>query len=316
MTDKIIDGTLFNANQIMFGTPKVSSAQGGKSISILNRSTKTGLVLATPLMLTWGGKDFKEPGAEVGNDKFDMALQFPSADYQTADSAAFLENMKAFEKQVKESAFTYAKDWFGSKAPKSLEVVDALFTPMLKYSKDKASGDYDYTKPPTLKVKIPKWEGAWKSEIYDEDGCKLFPSTTNPDVTPIDYLKKGTMVMCLIQCVGIWIVNGNFGVGWKLVQAVVQKPKPSLSGQCFLKLKTADKEKLQSQNVPEEEVVDHVASSIVDDSDEEEEEEEELVEKLMPPAPPPTPVVVQKAAEPDEEEKKIVVKKVIKKKAP
>jgi hypothetical protein len=313
MSEKIIEGTLFNTNQVIFGTPKVSSAQGGKSIGILNKGTKTGLVLATPLMLTWGGKDFKEPGAEIGNDKFDMALQFPSAEYQTADSTAFLNNMKAFESHLKDSAFTNAKDWFG-KSLKSPDVVEALFNPMLKYSKDKATGDYDLTKAPTLKVKIPKWEGAWKSEIYDEDGCKLFPSATNTNVTPVDYLKKGSMVMCLIQCVGIWIVNGNFGVGWKLVQAVVQKPKPTLSGQCFLKLKTVDKEKLQSQRVPDEEVVseDHVASSIVDDSDEEEEEEEE---EMMPPAPPPTPVpvVAQKAEE--DEEKKIVVKKIIKKKA-
>ena len=189
MSDKIIDGTLFNANQVIFGAPKVSSAQGGKSISILNKGTKTGLVLATPLMLTWGGKDFKESGAEFGNDKFDMSLQFPSADYQTADSTAFLENMKSFENAVKVKAFDSAKDWFG-KVLKSPDVVDALFTPMLKYSKDKATGDYDLTKAPTLKVKIPKWEGAWKSEIYDEDGCKLFPSATNPNVTPIDYLKK------------------------------------------------------------------------------------------------------------------------------
>ena len=124
--------------------------------------------------------------------------------------------------------------------------------------------------------------------------------------------------MCLIQCVGIWIVNGNFGIGWKLVQAVVQKPKPTLSGQCFLKLKSVDKEKLQSQRVPEEDAIseDHVASSIVDDSDEEEEEEEE-VEKLMPPVPPPAPASVPAPVvlkvEPEDESKK-VVKKVIKKK--
>jgi hypothetical protein len=46
---------------------------------------------------------------------------------------------------------------------------------MLKYTKDKATGEPDLTKSPTLRIKLPQWEGVWKFEIYDEDGAKLYP---------------------------------------------------------------------------------------------------------------------------------------------
>ena len=271
MADRIIDGTQFNAENIIFSAPK-ATPQGAKSVNVLNKATKTILTLSTPLMLTWGASDYKAEGEEKGNGKFEMSLQFPTAEYQTADTSAFLANIKGLEEKIKASALINSKEWFG-KVHKSSEVVDALWTPMLKYSKDKNTGEPDLTKQPTLRVKLPQWEGVWKSEIYDEDGCKLFPSMTNQAVTPLDYLKKGSNIMCLIQFGGIWFINGKFSANWKLVQAVVQKPKATLTGQCFIKLKPQDKEKLQAQTVPDDGAVDHVQSTLVDDSDEEEEDE-------------------------------------------
>jgi hypothetical protein len=190
---------------------------------------------------------------------------------------------------------------------------------MLKYSKDKQSGDYDYTKAPTLRIKMPQWEGVWKSEIYDEDGNKLYPSQGS-NSSPIDYLKKGSNIACLIQFAGIWFVNGKFSASWKLVQAVVQKPRATLQGQCFIKLKTQDKEKLKTQ-VVEDDVDDHVTSTIVEDSDN---EDNESVDVVSTPVVQPT-VVVEEVKEPEPvaqvtaaqvtaDEPKKVVKRVVKKK--
>jgi len=306
MAERIIDGTQFKTDQIIFCAPK-ATPQGAKSINLISKATKTSLTLSTPLLLTWGASDYKAEGEEKGNGKFDMSLQFPSDEYKTEDSEAFLRNLQALENTIKENALTYSKEWFG-KVHKSSEVVDALWTPMLKYVKDKATGEYDYTKKPTLRVKIPQWEGVWKSEIYDEDGNKLFPSTEN-SFTPIDYLKKGTNVMCLIQFGGIWFVNGKFSANWKLIQAVVQKPKAALQGQCFIKMKTQDKDKLKSQVVMEEDVEGEIKGTIVDDSDAEEDQEEEViipkavVEQVKPAVPLATPTDVPVA------KKKVVKKK-------
>ena len=311
MADRIIDGTLFNVNNIMYTSPK-ATPQGAKSVNILNKTTKTGLTLSTPLMLTWGAGEFVDQNTGQGDGKFTLSLQFPGQEYQSEDTNAFLKNMKSLEDKIKADALVYSKEWFG-KVHKSAEVVEALWTPMLKYTKDKQTGDYDYTKAPTLRIKMPQWEGSWKSEIYDEDGNKLYPSPLS-NSSPLDYLKKGSNIACLIQFAGIWFVNGKFSASWKLVQAVVQKPRATLQGQCFIKLKTQDKEKLKTQ-VVEDDVDDHVTSTIVEDSDNEDNESVDVVSTpVVAPSvvvQEPEPVVVAAAAA---EEPKKVVKRVVKKK--
>jgi hypothetical protein len=306
MAERIVDGAQFNPENIMYTAPK-ASAQGGKSVNILNKTTKTTLTLSTPLMLTWGASDFKKDGEEVGNGRFELSLQFPNEEYKTPDTEAFLRNIKSFEDKIKADALIYSKEWFG-KVHKSAEIIEELFTPLLKYPKNKATGEYDYTKQPTIRVKLPQWEGTWKTEIYDEDANRLYPSSENLGVTPLDYLKKGSNIACLIQFAGIWFVNGKFSAGWKLLQAVVQKPRAQLQGQCFIKLKTQDKEKLKNQTVDvDDEPV--VISTKVDDSDDEvddEEDQEEEEEVVPPPAPAPAPVV---------EDPKVVKKRVVKKKS-
>jgi hypothetical protein len=313
MAERIVDGTQFNAENIMYTAPK-ASAQGGKSVNILNKMTKTTLTLSTPLLLTWGASDFKKDGEEVGNGRFELSLQFPNEEYKTDDTDAFLKNMKAFEDKIKADALVYSKEWFG-KVHKSAEIIEELFTPLVKYPKNKVTGEYDYTKQPTLRVKLPQWEGVWKTEIYDEDSNRLYPSLENPSVTPLDYLKKGSNIACLIQFAGIWFVNGKFSAGWKLVQAVVQKPRAQLQGQCHIKLKVQDKEKLKNQTVKDEDD-EPISSTQVEDSDEEEDEEEpdeeEDEEETPPPAPTPAPVPVPP---PVVEEAKTVKKRVVKKKS-
>lgn len=300
MAETIVDGTTFNAQNIMYSAPK-ANAQGGKSINILNPGTKSGLRIAAPLLLTWGASDFVDPATGKGNGKHELCLQFPSAEYNTEDAAAFLKNMVDMEQKIKADALTNSKDWFG-KVHKNAEVVEALYTPMLKYSKNKETGEADLTKAPTLRVKIPMWEGVWKCEIYDEDENKLYPSLSNSTASPIEFLQKGINVATLIQCGGIWFANGKFGVTWKLVQAVAQKPRGSLTGSCFIKLKPSDKAKLKSAVTPVADVPDDEdvpATAEVEDSD-----DDDSVATPAPPAPVATP-----APSTEEPKKKKVVKK-------
>ena len=270
MAETIIDGTQFNVNNIMYTSPK-ANPQGGKSVNVLNKQTKTSLRLSTPLMLTWGASDYVDEKTGQGNGKFEMSLQFPSEEYKTEDTDAFFTNMMAFQNKVKSDALTYSKEWFG-KVHKSADIIDELFSPMLKYPNQKGSREPDYSKQPALKIKIRRWEGVWKCEIYDEDNEPLFPSSTNSNVSPLDYLKKGTTVALIIQFAGIWFVNGKFSISWNLVQAVVQKPRATLTGKCFIQLKKTDKEKLKSASPPveeEEDVGEHISATIVDDSEDE-----------------------------------------------
>jgi hypothetical protein len=295
MADTIIDGTLFNADNIKYSAPKANPS-GGKSINIINKMTSSGVRLATPTLLTWGASDFVDESGK-GNGKFEMSLQFPNdVDDKTADTDAFLANLIKLENKVKADALKFSKEWFG-KVLKSEDVVEALWTPMLKYSRNKTTGEPDYSRAPVLRVKLAQWEGVWKSEIYDEDGEKLFPDSSNTAITPLDFIRKGGQIATIIQCGGLWFANGKFGMTWKLVQAAVQKPRPVITGTCFIRLKKADKDKIANQPVstPQEE-------TLVNDSDGEEDTQEELVlteEVSQQPAEavvvaPPAPEPVQK----------------------
>ena len=238
MAETVIDATQFNCEIIKYTAPKAGGA-GGKSVNILNRKTNTRLNLSTPVMLTWGASDFVDPQSGKGNGKFDMSLQFPTDEYKNDEETAFLENMKLFEQKIKADALANSKEWFG-KLHKSAEVVEALYSPMLKYSKDRNTGEPDLSKSPSLKVKLPVWEGVWRCEVYDDDGVKLFPNTNG--ISPVELIPKATQVSVLMTCGGLWFANGKFGVTWKLVQAMVQKPRAQLIGQCFLKVRPASKE--------------------------------------------------------------------------
>ena len=290
MSSAIIDGTNIDTTVFSYSAPKANPS-GGKVVNLYNKHFKESLTLSTPLMLTWGAQEGQDQ-AKNPTGKFTMSLQFPSSDYTNPDAEAFLKSMRALEAKIRADALTYSKEWFG-KEIKSADVMEEKFNVMLRHpKKEKGSAEMDVNKPPTLTVKVPCWKGVWQSEIYDEEGTPLFLKGKSPaDVTPLDFLKPKTHVICLIQCGGLWFVNGKVSVTWNLKQAIVQKPKTSsiVEGTCFLRPKAAEVAKLRALPPPEDDIDPDgaVASTIVDDSDDEEFE----LPAPAPSVPTPAPVV-------------------------
>jgi hypothetical protein len=250
---------------------------------------------------------------------YDLALQFPNEGFETPATKKFLENMSSFEKKIKEDAITNSKEWF-SKPKMTADAVDALWTPVLKYPKNKDTLEADMSRAPTIKVKLPFWEGAWKDlELYGVDMQPVFPDPMNPSLSPQDLIAKGSHIAVSIQCGGIWFANGKFGVTWKLFQAIV-KPKMSLKGKCHIKLDDDEKTKIVAQVVPTDvdgdgEGGDHEhdnVSAIIEDDD----DEPAAVVTRTPSAPvaKATPVVAAAAATAaagaDAASKKKIVRKV------
>ena len=292
----ILSGAAFTpASDIKYSKPKVD-ARGGKSVGVLNASANSATYISTPLMLTWGVSDYE------GNERYEMSLQFPNTEYATQDTTDFMNNMIDFETKIKADAIANAKEWFG-KAKMSEDAIDALWTPMLKYPKDKNTLEPDLTRAPILKVKIPFWEGEWKTELYDVDQRAIFPDPEGGTVTPKELIAKGSHVALVIQCGGLWFANGKFGITWRLFQGVV-KPKATMRGVCQIQLSTDDKEKMIKQSAALdddiEEEDDEPTSTEVEDSDEEADIKEEVAAAIEVKAPEPV-------------KKKIIKKKVVKK---
>ena len=311
----IANGMTLNIADIDITAPKLNKS-GGKSANILFKPSKKGLyVNMTVPMLTWGASSFKDP--QSGKETFDMALQFPRKDYSTPETDVLLAKFQELEKCIKSEAIKNSMAWFNKKTM-TPEVIEALWTPMLKYTKDPQTGEADMTKAPTLKVKLPCWEGKFNCEIYDPQGTMLYPDESNGS-SPIELIPKGVNIVAIIQCGGLWFANGKFGCTWRLFQAVVQ-PKPTMKGKCWINVSPAAKSALVSSSANETSMV------IEDDESDGEPDFEErptpsvaapvpaVVTVPVPvaaPAPVPAPAVVEAVAVPETPvvKKKTIVRK-------
>lgn len=243
MSSQIVKIAEYNPNtDISYAKPKIN-ANGGKNVGIINNKTKKVTMLSTPLILTWGMNEFVDD--KSNNNKYHLSLQFPNSEYPDEKCQVFLDKMRDFENKIKNDAINNSKEWF-NKPKMSSEVVDALWNPMLTYPKNKETGEFDYTRAPTLKVKIPFWENEWKFELYDMDHNQLWPSTSV--YNPLPLIPKLTRIACVLQCGGIWFAAGKFGVTWKLFQAVVMPPQ-SLKGKCHIMVNDSEKDKPQPQQL-------------------------------------------------------------------
>lgn len=315
-TQAMVQGHLFNPEtDIKYSKCKIN-ASGGKSVGIYNSQTGQSLFVGTPLLMTWGLQQYTDE--KTGKVSYEMSLQFPNDDFETVETRAFLESMLTFERKLKADALANSKDWF-AKPKMTPDAVDALFTPILKYPTDKATCEKDLTKKPTMRIKVPFWQGKWEGvEIYDTDRNCLFPSA-DPNVSPMEIITKLSHMKTMIQCGGIWFANGKFGITWRFVQGMIQ-PRLSMRGKCHLSLtsseSSADSQK-SIQNDHHTEVVHEqqqqqkqpqFTTETVDSDDGGDEEEEDDSTPSRTPSVPVVPVAA--ATAPVEAPKKKIVKKV------
>lgn len=257
----------FVPSSTSYGKPKVNS-RGGKAIKIMDTNNNT-LVVQTPLMLTWGVNKMVDD--DTGRVSYSMSLQFPSDDYSNDSIRKFYKDIQELENKVLDDACLYSKEWFG-KQKMSREVAEALFSPILKFPKDKESGEPDYTRNPTMRVKVPYWEGKFNVELYDIDGLMIFNQDSDLDARPIENcIPKASHCSCILQCNGVWFAAGKFGVTWQLVQSVVRRPV-RIQGQCFIKLNSDDQKimkRVQDQEDLASQEEQDIDSVVIDDSDNE-----------------------------------------------
>jgi hypothetical protein len=334
----------WNTSSIKYMAPKVND-RGGKSINIISTQTNRTLHIETPLLMTWGVSDFVDAQTGESDGKFSLSLNFPNAEYSTKKTNEFLQKLKDYESQILDDAVKNSNLWWGEEM--SREVAKHTFFPFLKYSKNKDTKKIDLSKPPSIRAKVPYYNGKWAVEIYDTKSNMIFPCE-NDNHTPVDFIPKMSSVACVLQCGGIWIGGKGWGLTWKLVQCVV-KPREVISvyGKCQIQLSSEERDLLDKQEIKEDvteqdvedlpspplQVAKQVVNTKVEDSDEEAEVEvpvEKPVKKIIKKdtfdiCPPPpvqevtpkqTPVVepteVPETNEPVVAKKKIVKKTVVK----
>jgi len=235
----------WDASAIKYMPPKTNE-KGGKSINIISKQSNRGLHISTPLMMTWGISDFVDEKGE-SDGKYSLSLNFPNEEYRNANTDAFLAKLKAFENQILDDAVRNSELWWGEEM--SRELCKHTFFPFMKYSKNKDTKKIDLTKPPSIRAKVPYYNGRWAVELYDTKSNLIFPCD-NENLTPLDFVPKLSNVACVIQCGGIWIGGKGWGLTWKLVQCVV-KPREVVSvyGRCHIQLSPDECDAMEKQEL-------------------------------------------------------------------
>mgnify|MGYP006144806551 CR=1 FL=1 len=285
------------SEHMLFTKPKVNSV-GGKSIGILNSQTRRSLMVKTPLMLNWGVNVYENQG---GSNAYSFSLQFPREEFSTPEINSFLQMLKDMEDTVKDAAVENSKEWFGK--AQSKEVVEAFWNPILKYPKDQSTGEPDKTRSPTIKVKLPTWDGEYKFELFDTKNTMLIPNSN--DESPETLIQKGSNIACILQCGGVWFANGNFGCTWKLYQGVVKPTESLAKGRCHITLSSEDQQQIGNDQTE----APSSATGAEVESDGEAEEPTSAEEPESVSVPEEDDAEVAEEPEPEKPKKKRVVKK-------
>lgn len=227
------------ATQMIYGKPSVNK-KGGKSINIINATTKKWLTMHTPLMLTYG---VMQRVNDDGTTTYDMSLQFPRDEFSNKDTQELKSVLAEMEEKIIQDAFANSRDWFGKKY-NSIDVLRELWTPMLKFPKNKEDGSLDTTRAPTMKVKLPIYKNKDgsddpKFDLFDLNSRSIYPNESGD--TPDLLVQKGSNVCCVVTCGGIWFASGKFGVTWKLNQAMVKPPDTFEKGKCYISMSAEKK---------------------------------------------------------------------------
>ena len=239
----IIQMSNWNPNAKKYMAPKVND-KGAKTVNIISTQTNRSIHLTLPLLMTWGIADFTDQKTGESDGRFKMSLNFPNEEYATPETREALQKLKDFEDVILNDAVLNSEIWFGKK--QSREIVEYGFFPFLTYSKNKDTKAIDYSRPPALRPKVPKYGEDWNIEIYDTKSNLLFPS---PDfVSPIELVPKQSNVATVISCTGLWMGGKGWGTTWKVVQCVV-KPQimEKVFGKCHIQLSGADVEAIEDK---------------------------------------------------------------------
>jgi hypothetical protein len=211
----------FDIRKLSYGLPK-QQATGGKTIFISYDSQQ--LYLQTPAMKAPFGVSMW-PSDNGGPDKYSLDLSFEGRESREGVQA-FFDTLQSIDKRLVIDAMENSQAWFKKKYA-SVEVVEALFSPTVRYSKDRETGEVTQRYAPTVKMTLPF-----------KDGKFLFPSFGSRR-DEIDLLEaynsartKGARFQVIFQISAIWVVGSKFGAMLKVRQLKMEETV-RLSGYAF-----------------------------------------------------------------------------------
>ncbi len=229
MSASVINAAQFNATKLTVTAPKKVGDKGAK-MSYLNYGEGKPLVIQTPsLPVPFGFGSYTDESS--GKVSYSMNMQLSGYD-SDPKVKQFYEAIQAIDEFMVEQGLKNSKEWFGKVCSK--ETIEDKYSPNIKIAKDKNGDPKPY--PPSVKVAFNKLRDS------DEFECKVFgvESKNDPNPKPItdvpfeELIPKRSQVTTLIQCTGVWFVNGKFNCKWKAIRVRLDSQPERISGYGFV----------------------------------------------------------------------------------
>ena len=162
----LIKGKNIDVSKITFSEPRVLD-NGAKLVYVNYNGGK--FSVQTPWMtMPWKMGVYEEPGSNY--KKYSIDMSFKDMD-QNPDMKAFHDKLKEVESTIIDGGLKNCVSWLKKDPSKTnRDVIDAVFNPILKVSKDKETGMPDGKWPPNMKLKVPCRDGQWECKVFKTGG--------------------------------------------------------------------------------------------------------------------------------------------------
>jgi hypothetical protein len=268
----IIKSRDFDPSKLSFGEVKTMKDIGAQFVPVTYEGKK--LYMQTPEMVVpFGMSQFTKEGEEKkdnDNANWSLDLSFTGED-ENPELRDLKEKLLLITDEVlPENAFknVWIKDKKarGKGGPKSVskDVISQLISDQVRYSTSAKAldenGNPKYS--PTMKVKVPCYNGSFVCEAYGDD-------KTPVDKPLNEVLVKGSRAKCLLEC-GVVYLGTKISLTWKLNQVKVRQTA-RMAGYGFI---DSDNENGDEEEQQETRSSRKQEKPTMIDSDEEESEEE------------------------------------------
>ena len=169
------------------------------------------LAIETPWLTSSFG--IRQPAPEYRDEgappKYSIEFNLKGYRGENTEVKELYDLLTRLQKKILTDSCTFSADWH-KKQKMSEDVAEALFTPIVKFAKDKNTGEPTDMYPPTIKAKAQCWEGEWKCQAMRKETGEIVDGDLS------EHVSGRINGRAIIECTSLWFAGGKFGTTWNL----------------------------------------------------------------------------------------------------
>lgn len=229
-TNAIISQSSLDVSKVSFGDVRMNKA-GGKSVPIKYngqtlqiRLDKATYPMGVNIRETDNGTTYNMSLTLRGCDAYAKERAGPEA----GSTGALYNFLLDFQNKILTTATEQSTKWFGK--ARSREVLTDIMKQFVSPSVEKVNGEWVPTGkyPPSLKMKVPVYDGRVTMDVVDHLGKNL-----EVDVDNIATIFPKRVEASIVVSPSIYITGQGFGVTWRISYAKVSPPQRTTAADVF-----------------------------------------------------------------------------------